>query len=179
MKVIKVPLSVKNLKELNKKIKAFKKDVKSAEKAIVKDLINIADEEIRKGYASSPYQGYEESNSFNKAENKVSVSGVDVLYREFGTGTAGAQESHPMKNDPKFGLKPYNSGKTIRPAGIHIPAETGILPGDLYWTFTKNGIKYYTTGISAGKEVYYASKKTRKNIKKIAKERIGGAISKL
>lgn len=177
MKVIKVPLSVKNLKELKKKIKAFKKDIKTVEQAMVKDLVNIADEEIRKGYSTSPYNGYEEHNSFSKTKNKASVSGVDVLYREFGTGTAGAQESHPIKGN--FELNPYNSGKTIRPAGIHIPAETGILPGDLYWTFSKNGVKYYTTGISAGKEVYYASKKTRKNIEKIAKERVGGAISKL
>lgn len=177
MKVIKVPLSVKNLKELKKKIKAFQKDIKTAEQAMVKDLVNIADKEIRQGYSTSPYKGYEESNSFSKTKNKASVKGVDVLYREFGTGTAGAQESHPIKGN--FKLNPYNSGKTIRPAGIHIPAETGIMPGDLYWTFSKNGVKYYTTGISAGKEVYYASKKTRKNIEKIAKERVGGAISKL
>lgn len=179
MKEIRVPLSVKNLKELTKKIKTFKKDIETAKKDIVKDLIDVADKEIRSGYASSPYEGYEEMNSFNKTENKASVSGIDVLYREFGTGTAGAQESHPKKNDSKFSLNPYNSGDTIRPAGIYIPAETGIMPGDLYWTFYKNGKKYYTSGISAGKEVYYASKKTRESIKKVAKERIGGAISKL
>ena len=177
MKEIRVPLSVNNLKELTKKIKTFQADIKEAEKKIVEELIEVADTEIKKGYASSPYEGYTESNSFKKSKNKASVSGVDVLYREFGTGTAGAQESHPIKGN--FELNPYNSGKTIRPAGIHIPAETGILPGDLYWTFSKNGVKYYTSGISAGKEVYYASKETRKSIKKIAKERIGGAISKL
>lgn len=51
--------------------------------------------------------------------------------------------------------------------------------GDLYWTFYKDGRKFYTTGISAGKEVYFASKKTRKKIKEVAKERLGEAISKL
>ena len=177
MKEIRVPLSVNNLKELTKKIKTFQADIKKAEKGIVKDLIDIADEEIREGYATSPYEGYEESNSFSKTENKASVSGVDVLYREFGTGTEGAKNAHPIKDE--FSLNPYNSGKTIRTAKITMSPETGIMPGELYWTFKKNGVKYYTTGVPSGKEVYYASKETRKSIKKIAKERIGGAISKL
>jgi hypothetical protein len=49
----------------------------------------------------------------------------------------------------------------------------------LYWTFYKNGVKYYTTGIPAGKEVYFASKKTQDSVKKIAKKRLGEKISKL
>ena len=75
MKEIRVPLSVNNLKELTKKIKTFQADIKNAEKGIVKDLIDIADKEIREGYATSPYEGYEESNSFSKTKNKASVSG--------------------------------------------------------------------------------------------------------
>ena len=177
MKIIKVPLSVKNLKELTKKLKTFSKDVEKANKSIVSDLIDIADKEIRNGYSTSPYEGYQENFSFYKDKKKASVRGNQVIYREFGTGTAGAQESHPIKGN--FNLNPYNSGETIRSAGIHIPAETGIMPGDLYWTFYKDGKKFYTTGISAGKEVYYASRKTRKKIKEVAKERLGEKISKL
>lgn len=177
MKEIKVPLSVNNLKELTKKLKTFQADIKEAEKKIVEELIEVADTEIKKGYASSPYEGYTESNSFKKSKNKASVRGTDVLYREFGTGTEGAKNAHPIKDE--FSLNPYNSGKTIRTAKITMNPETGILPGELYWTFKKGGVKYYTTGIPSGKEVYHASKETRKSIKKIAKERIGGAISKL
>ena len=177
MKIIKVPLSVKNLEQLKKKLETFQKDIKKVDKDIVEDLIDIADKEIREGYSSSPYEGYQESNTFTKTENKASVSGVDVLYREFGTGTMGASDPHPIKG--KFELNDYNSGRTIRTATNKIPADSGISPGQLYWTFKKNGVLYYTTGIPSGKEVYYASKKTRESIKKIAKERIGGAISKL
>jgi hypothetical protein len=177
MKEIRVPLSVKNLKELTKKFKSFESDIKKSKQEIVEDLLTIADEEIRKGYASSPYEGYEEQNSFKKTKNKASVSGADVIYREFGTGTQGAMDAHPIKDE--FSLNPYNSGKTIRTAKDNINPLSGIAPGELYWTFKKNGVLYYTTGIPSGKEVYYASKKTRESIKKVAKERIGGAISKL
>lgn len=126
MKIIKVPLSVKNLKELNKRLKTFSKDIEKANKKIVSDLIDIADKEIRDGYSVSPYEGYNEEFSFNKDKEKASVIGNQVIYREFGTGTAGAQESHPIKGN--FNLNPYNSGETIRSAKITIPAETGILP---------------------------------------------------
>ena len=108
--------------------KSFTENLKEYAKSIGADLIGIAEEEIKKGYASSPYEGYEESFSIGKTKEKAYVIGTQVIYREFGTGTAGAQESHPEKNNPEFGLNPYNSGKTIRPAGITIPPETGIMP---------------------------------------------------
>ena len=128
MKEIRVPLSVKNLKELTKKLETFKKDIKKSKEEITKDLIDIADEEIRKGYASSPYEGYEEQNSFKKTKNKVSVSGTDVIYREFGTGTQGAMDAHPIKDE--FSLKAYNSGRTIRTAKDTINPLSGIKPGE-------------------------------------------------
>ena len=127
-KIIKVNLSVNGIKDLTAKLRNFQQGIKEAQEQIVEDLIDIAKTEIEKGYASSPYEGYEESFSIGKTKNKAYVSGSQVIYREFGTGTAGAQESHPEKNNPEFGLKPYNSGETIRPAKITIPPETGILP---------------------------------------------------
>ena len=127
-RIIKINLSVNNIKDLTAKLRNFQQGIKDAQEEIVEDLIGIAEEEIKKGYASSPYEGYEESFSIGKTKEKAYVSGTQVIYREFGTGTAGAQESHPEKNNPEFGLNPYNSGKTIRPAGITIPPETGIMP---------------------------------------------------
>ncbi len=176
-KIIKVPLSVNNLKELSKKIKKFSSNIKSETKEMQKDLIENGYQEIQKGYASSPYEGYEEKFYIKKHEKRVSVTGTQVLYREFGTGTVGASDPHPIKGN--FSLNAYNSGKTIREAKENINPNSGISPGELYWTFYKNGVKYYTTGIPSGKEVYYAAKSTREKIKEIAKKRIGGAILKL
>lgn len=186
MKIIKVPLSVKNLEQLKKKLETFQKDIKKADKGIVEDLSNLAKDEIEKRYSSSIYESFANDENFGVATatnkpntKKAYVRGTTVLYREFGTGTEGAMDGHPWKDSVNIDLNPYNSGKTIRRAKTTINPETGISPGELYWTFKKGGVKYYTTGVPSGKEVYYASKKTRESIKKIAKERIGGAISKL
>lgn len=186
MKEIRVPLSVKNLKELTKKLETFKKDIKNAEGEIVTELATIAKEEIQAGYSSSPYVSFANDEEFKiasatnkKNTKKAYVKGTTVLYREFGTGTQGAMDGHPWKDSVNIDLNPYNSGETIRTAKDNINPESGINPGELYWTFKKGGVKYYTTGVPSGKEVYYASKKTRGSIKKIVKERIGGAISKL
>lgn len=186
MKIIKVPLSVKNLKELTKKLKTFQKDIKKAEKDIVDELANIAKNEIQQRYVGSQYESIvnDEKIDIAQATNKKNtkkafVRGTSVLYREFGTGTEGAKNAHPWKNSVNITLNPYNSGETIRVAKDNINPESGIQPGELYWTFKRDGRKYYTKGIPSGKEVYYASRKTRASVKKIAKERIGGAISKL
>lgn len=186
MKIIKVPLSKGNLKELTKKLEAFKKDIEKTEKDIVNDLVNLAKDEIQQRYSSSPYESIVNDEKIDVAEatnkkntKKAFVKGTSVLYREFGTGTQGAMNAHPWKDSVNIDLNPYNSGKTIRVAKDNINPESGIQPGELYWTFKRDGKKYYTTGIPSGKEVYYASRKTRLSIKKIAKERIGGAISKL
>lgn len=186
MKEIRVPLSVNNLKQLTKKLETLKKDIKESEKKIVDELANVAQEEIKQRYTSSPYESFANDETFgvatatNKSNTKKAfVRGTTVLYREFGTGTQGAMDGHPWKDSVNIDLNPYNSGKTIRTAKPNINPESGIQPGELYWTFKKDGVKYYTTGVPSGKEVYYASKETRKSIKKIAKERIGGAISKL
>lgn len=186
MKEIKVPLSVNNLKELTKKFKTFQKDIKKAEKNIVDELATVAKDEIKQRYSSSPYESIVNDEKIDIAQSsnrkntkKAFVRGTSVLYREFGTGTEGAKNAHPWKNSVNIHLNPYNSGETIRVAKDNINPESGIEPGQLYWTFKRDGKKYYTTGIPSGKEVYYASRKTRLSIKKIVKERIGGAISKL
>ena len=76
-------------------------------------------------------------------------------------------------------LSPYVEGNFA----LYSP-NTGILNPFIYTiamaeNAVENGVKYYTTGIPSGKEVYYAAKSTREKIKEIAKKRIGGAISKL
>lgn len=124
MKKIKVPLSVDSLKELTKKLDRFKTDVEEAKKQIVSDLIDIAENEIKSNYASSIYSTADEK--IGRDDKSAFVEGSQVLYREFGTGTMGLQDSHPIKGN--FNLNPYNSGRTIRRAGENINPETGILP---------------------------------------------------
>lgn len=126
MKVLKVDFSVEGFKELNKKLKQFKKDVKTSNKEIVNDLLETAEKEIQNGYSTSPYEGYNEDFTIGKDDKKAFVKGDQVVYREFGTGTQGAEDGHPWKAD--FRLNPYNSGKTIRTAKENINPETGISP---------------------------------------------------
>ena len=53
------------------------------------------------------------------------------------------------------------------------------LNGGLYWTYNKDGIKVYTQGIPAGKQVYNAAKRLQKEKEKISKKVVGDALSKL
>ena len=181
MKILKVPLSVKNIKELKKKLTSFTKDIKKVKTEIVDELADIAEKEVRTNYSISPYKDVEGETTIKKTKitggKKVYARGREVIYREFGTGTEGSLSPHPTKE--RYGLKPYNSGKTIRIAGNDIPVETGIQPGDLYWTYQKDGKWHYTKGVPSGKEVYHASKKTRNSIKEISRKRVGEKISKL
>lgn len=124
-KILKVPLSTKNLKELTKKMNTLKKDVEKTKNEIVKDLLETAEREIISGYAISPYEGYQEDFTFGKEKNKAFVRGNQVIYREFGTGTEGSNNAHPIKGE--FNLNEYNSGSKIRPASIVMKPETGIL----------------------------------------------------
>ena len=48
-----------------------------------------------------------------------------------------------------------------------------------YWTYKHNGKKTYTQGRPAGKHVYKASQRIRKEAKKIIEKRVGEVLSKL
>lgn len=182
MKTIKVPLSVNSLNQLNEKINQLQQNLKNANENIIDDLVHTAENEIAKNYASSSYtDGNEDSSPFKTKSNnsyKVGMEGTQVLYREFGTGTEGLNNPHPIKN--KFNLKGYNTGKTIRPATVYTSASTGLLLGELYWTYKdKSGQKVYTQGIPAGKEVFNASRTLRNKKDSIIKKRVSEALSKL
>lgn len=182
MKVIQVPLSVNGLKELKNKINQLNKDIQDAKEKSIKDMADVCNKEIQTNYASSAYtDGNDDANFFKeKSENgfKVGVRGSQVLYREFGTGTEGLNNPHPIKN--KFELKGYNTGKTIRKATVYTSAASGILLGEKYWTYKdKSGQKVYTQGIPAGKEVFNASRTLRNKIDSILKKRVSDALSKL
>lgn len=147
MKQIKVKLSVNGLEELKQKLLALQSGLNEASIKIAKELADVCEKEVASNYASSPYtDGNDESVPFKEeTENgyKVGAKGSQVAYREFGTGTEGLNKPHPIKN--KFNLKGYNTGKTIRPATLKTSANTGVLLGELYWTYkNKSGELVYT-----------------------------------
>lgn len=179
MKVIKMKLSADSINDVKKQIDDLIKEKEKIEKELVQEIVDFASEEIQRQYSTSPYEGYGETFSFGKDENSAWVEGNQVLYREYGTGTEGMNNPHPVKDSQDIALNPYNSGRTIRVAKENINPESGISPGELYWTFYKNGTKYYTKGIPSGKEVYYASIETRKHLNEIMKKKVGELLSKL
>ena len=185
MKIVKMDLSSQSIKDLVKKLEDFKKDIKQADKKIVKELSDLGLKEIQANYATTPYKDGNEDVGFFTAGNDdkrtIGVVGTQVLYNEFGTGTAG--EMNPHEDKGKFSLNPYNNrvGTTIRENKIQDSeaSKHGIPVGGLYWTYMNNGEKQYTQGIPAGKQVYLAAKTIEKEKTRIIKKVVGDALSKL
>lgn len=182
MKKINIPLTQKGIKDFKNKINNLISELPKVNDAILSELANLGQSEIEKNRASTIYtDGNDDYKIFKeKTENgyKVGARGSQVLYDEFGTGTEGLNAPHELKNN--FNLKEYNSGKTIRSAGINMKPETGILPGELYWTYKgKDGNIVYTQGIPAGKEVFNAEQTVKRKKQQIIKKKVGEVLSKL
>ena len=75
--------------------------------------------------------------------------------------------------------KIIKAGKTIRKAGVNTSPKTGVLLGELYWTYQKDGETIYTQGIPAGKQVFNASESLRREKNKIVKKKVSDKLSKL
>ena len=162
MKNINIPLTKQGIQNFKNKIDNLISEIPKVNEEILSELASLGQNEIEKNN-----NGY-----------KVGARGSQVLYDEFGTGTEGLNKPHELKNN--FNLNEYNSGKTIRKASINIKPETGILPGELYWTYkNKNGETIYTQGIPAGKEVFNAEQTVKKEKAKIIKRKVGEVLSKL
>ena len=182
-KKIKMELSSNSIKETIKKLIELQKDLGKADEEIVKQLSDFGLEEIQRNYANTPFKDGNEDVSFYKTGSpkkmSIGVTGSQVLYNEFGTGTEGANNPHPNKGE--YGLNAYNSGKTIRQNNKNTSnaTENGIPIGGLYWTYNNGGQKVYTQGIPAGKQVYMAAKAIQEEKEKISKKVVGDALSKL
>jgi hypothetical protein len=182
-KKINVKLSTNAIEKAIKKLQEYRNALEEAGEQAVNKLSELGLEEIQKNYNDTIYTDGNEDVSFfqtgTQKNRKIGVTGTQVLYNEFGTGTEGEQSPHPEKKG--FGLNPYNSGKTIRKNNKPESSATqnGIPEGGLYWTYTKNGQKHYTQGIPAGKQVYNAAKVLQKEKNEITKKVIGDALSKL
>lgn len=177
-------LNTKSLEEAAKKLLNLSKELDKVVEKALDEASELAYTEIQKNHDAIPYKdGNNDYKVFKeKIENgyKVGARGSQVLYDEFGTGTEGLKSDHSNKLN-EYNLKDYNSGRTIRTAGVTIPANKGILTGELYWTYKdkETGEIVYTQGIPAGKEVFNAEKTTRENAKKILSKKVSDVLSKL
>lgn len=178
---INIELSPGSVKEAIEKLNNLKKALVAIETELPKELAEQTKNKVQQFYTSSVQA--EEMPSIGVKENgkscTVYITGKNVTYEEFGTGDVGSKSPHPRKGE--YGLKPYNSGRTIRSTDKLSPdyqSEKGLSNG-LYWTYKKNGQKIYTQGIPAGKFMYNASTWLKSNYKKIAKEKVDDALSKL
>lgn len=169
---IKVEVEADKLEEF---LNNIEEKMQKASTAIIEDLANLALDEIQKNYSKAEYGQAREHMDFLKngtdKEKIVSMAGPQAWYSEFGTGTYGKMQPHPLKG--RFALNPYNSGKTIRPASEKVSMLTGIPVGSLYWTYkADNGQVYYSQGIPAQKQVYNAGQTVQKKIPEISMKRM-------
>ena len=148
--------------------------MQKASTGIIEDLANLALDEIQKNSSRAEYQPgitMDFLKTGSNTEKTVSMAGPQAWYSEFGTGTYGEMQPHPLKG--RFALNPYNSGKTIRPASEKVSMLTGIPVGSLYWTYkADNGQVYYSQGIPAQKQVYNAGQTVQKKIPEISMKRM-------
>lgn len=180
---ININLSKNELKGFIKNLKKFKSSIKQIDKNAIEDLKEVGLTEIQSSISNSNYEDSEPINTLRR-KDAIGIQGAQALYDEYGTGTVGENNPHPNKDSS---LNPYNSGKTIRPnpgipssgVGITEASKQGIPLNGLYWTYKHNGKKIYTQGRPAGKHVYKASSKIKKEAKKIIKKRVGEILSKL
>lgn len=159
-------------KELDNFLESFESKLKRACQSTLDALADRALEEMQSNYSKAEYQAGEYMD-FSKVgsqnEKSASMSGPQAWYSEFGTGTEGEMKPHPLKS--RFGLNPYNSGKTIRKASAKVTEKSGIPEGELYWTYKDaNGEIHYTQGIPAQKEVYDAGQTVHKEMPEIVEK---------
>ena len=172
IKTLKSNLSNNELNSLINKLQQLKSGLQKSGRKIVKDMSDFAKEQISQNLAATPYKdGNDDVRVYSEVKNektKVGMTGTQVLYDEFGTGTKGQESPHPDKG--KFQLRGYNTGSKIKVSKN----------GDLFWIYkNSNGELVKTNGIPAGKQVFNASILLKGKKNQIIKRRVGEVISKL
>lgn len=169
-------MNPKTLKKLVKALEGLEDDLNKTSNDILKEITDDGLDFLKKQYNTSPNRDdpnidFESIDVSKKEVEKgwwqLIAKGDDVLYEEYGTGDEGQASPHPNKT--ASGLNPYNSGPTIREAD-DVSAFYGITSGK-YWTYKKDGKRYITNGIPAGKEMWNTRNYLRKKMSKVAKKR--------
>lgn len=124
----------------------------------------------------APQSGLEKSKVVggvleNGKAGYIALTGDSAVYDEFGTGTQGERNPHPVKGN--FNLKPYNSGPTIFYNQFTGTYQWRFRPMAGRPYFTNDGL---TEGIPSGKQMYNTSKYLRSAKDKVIKKQFQGAI---
>lgn len=145
---------------------------------IVDKLLTAGEQEANFYTRGAPQSGVEQSRivkekSSNGLSGFVALIGKNAVYDEFGTGTQGERDPHPMKNN--FSLNPYNSGPHIFYNQLVDRYQWYYKPmsGEPY--FTETGL---TEGIPSGKMIYRASAYVRKIKDKVIKDELNATVRK-
>lgn len=179
---MKIKLSEASIKDAINRVKTLQNNIEVANEQIVERLIDAGEQHA--AYYNTLMTSAvgkndarvisEKTLSGLKSKGSIALVGTDAVYYEFGTGEEGLHNPHPIKEN--FGLKPYNSGPTIKvnksgqhywyvPKGNYIPSQY----------VRENG---YTQGVPAGKQMYMTAQHLRAIKNKIIKEELNGAIKK-
>jgi len=180
-------LSEKDLDKWIKQLKNYNKLMDEACRNIVKDLSQFGAKKMRNIHQQSAYKSetpMEFKIEGTEHEKTVSMSGQQAIYEEFGTGTMGAENQHPLKKE--FELDDYNShtienGGTIRynKSANSKATQEGIPVGGLYWTYKNaKGKRVYTQGIPAVREGYDSYMATLKKAPSVVKKRTEEVFNK-
>ena len=182
-KNIKINLNSSDIDKTIKRLEEIKKVIDDNRDSILLEVAERTKDKIEENYNKLPFTSNDRPTfAVVKYANgyKAVARGSSVIYDEFGTGDKGQADGHPWKSD--FGLNPYNSGETIRPAswlGKEKQQKTGIKSG-LYWTYKDDaGVIHYTQGVPSGKFMYDADIWLHDNYKKIVKEKVDDVLSKV
>ena len=175
---MKIELSTSSINEVLRKVDFLKDNINVATEEVVIQLVNKGGQVATQLNASAPQSGltksvvYAETTEHNN-KGYIALIGDSAVYDEFGTGTEGQNNPHPMKNN--FGLNPYNSGPYIfynQFAGVY-QWRYYPMAGKPY--FTETGL---TQGIPSGKQIYNTSVYLRKIKDDVIQKNFAGAIKK-
>lgn len=177
-KIVKIDLAKGELKSFISRVRRLRKEAPATRRKIISDLRAEGLSQISRSLSSSNYVGSEPTSIYSNS-SKIGIIGTQSIFDEYGTGTIGERNPHAEKGIS--GLKPYNSGDTIRPNDRDTSNATaqGIPVGEKYWTYKLNGKKIYTQGRPAGMHVYKAKMRIKRYIKRITQKRVKEWLSKL
>lgn len=175
-----VDLSSEGIDKLLSKLSTLDKKLENAQSKIVDDLAKYSVKRMKSIYESSGIKANKPMTFYIadvEGGKEARMAGEQAIYTEFGTGTVGAENPHPIKGS--FELNDYNSGKTIRKnKSIDSEASKNDIPvGGLYWTYKdEQGNKIYTQGIVAQKEGYTAFQDASKKVNTYVRKRVGEVL---
>lgn len=176
-------ISTKDINDMIKSLNNLSNNLDQLKNDIPKEIAEDGLKYLNKLYNKTPSdENIEDINtSIGKSLNGYSIisQGKDVIYAEFGTGDKG--ENSPHREKSKYGLKGYNTGKTIRGVNPNNKSliEHGITSGK-YWTYEKEGKIIYTQGIPSGMQMFNTSNYLRsKGIKNILDKKVRDVLSKV